>query len=160
MTEKLKYIPKFSCLHLHTFIKTALIFDAFCVQSQHTMPFMKYFYHIQTPNFFRLYIYMLFSGREILFWNYPKFTKIFTKMCIFIFLLRACPAFLKHFPKKMQIWKNLCCKIRVKECLKITETKRKILDISRKSLQWSSASVNKGQIACSFSKKPHCRHAP
>ena len=80
--------------------------------------------------------------------------------CVFIFILRACPAFSKHFPKKMQIWKNLCCKIRVKECLKVTEKKRKILDISRKSLQWSSASVNKRQIACSFSKKPHCRHAP
>ena len=158
MTEKLEYIPKFSCLHLHTFIKTGLIFDAFCAQSQHTIPFMKYFYHIQTPLFSDSKFTCFSVGGRFRFGTAQNLLKYLLK-CVFLYLY-LCPAFLKHFPQKMQIWKNLCCKIRVKECLKITETKRKILDISRKSLQWSSASVNKGQIACSFSKKPHCRHAP
>ena len=49
LKEKLENIRKFSYLYLCTFIKTGLIFDAFCLQSQDTMPFLKYFQQFHTP---------------------------------------------------------------------------------------------------------------
>ena len=158
MTEKLEYIPKFSCLHLHTFIKTGLIFDAFACSPSTQCHLWNIFtiFRLQFLSDSKFTCFLV--GGRFRFGTAQNLLKYLLK-CVFLYLY-LCPAFLKHFPQKMQIWKNLCCKIRVKECLKVTEIKRKILDISWKSLQWRSASVNKRQIACSFSKKPHCRHAP
>ena len=94
LTCKLEHMLKFSYLHLCTFIKTGFIFDAFCMQSQHTMPFMKCFYHIHTPN--SKFTCCLVGGEWFRFETVQNLLKRF----IFLFILHACPAFLKHSQKE------------------------------------------------------------
>ena len=130
MTYKLEHIPEFSYLHLCTFIKTAYIWCFLRAVPAHNAIY-EIFLTYSHSNFFQtLHLFTCcLVGGGISFWNYLKFTKMF----ISIFILHACPAFLKHSLKKlffMQIWKNFCLRKSDKEYLKITETKRIISKIS------------------------------